>query len=56
MPVAQPIQFGSGAEELDVMTEQEKRTGGGKLMIATFQQRARDLNPLFDLYRKKVSP
>jgi pre-mRNA-splicing factor 18 len=43
-------------QELDAMTEQEKRTADGKFMIATFQQRARDINPLFDLCRKKVSP
>ncbi|GJN32626.1 hypothetical protein PR202_gb21142 [Eleusine coracana subsp. coracana] len=43
-------------QELDAMTEVEKGTADGKLMLATFNQRARDLNPLFHLCRKKVVP
>lgn len=41
-------------QELDAMTELEKGTANGKLVLATFNQRARDLDPLFHLCRKKV--
>ena len=42
-------------QELDEMTETEKRTAKGKSMVATFKQCARYLNPLFKFCRKKVS-
>lgn len=42
-------------QELDEMTEAEKRTAKGKSMVATFKQCARYLNPLFKLCRKKVT-
>ncbi|GJN32628.1 hypothetical protein PR202_gb21144 [Eleusine coracana subsp. coracana] len=43
-------------QELDAMTELEKGTADGKLMVAAFNQRARDLDPLFHLCRRKVVP
>lgn len=43
-------------QELDEMTEAEKRTAKGKSMVATFKQCARYLNPLFKFCRKKVLP
>ncbi|KAM7521597.1 hypothetical protein LguiA_011499 [Lonicera macranthoides] len=43
-------------QELDEMTEQEKRTAKGKSIVATFKQCARYLNPLFKFCRKKVLP
>nr|GLL30687.1 pre-mRNA-splicing factor 18 [Ipomoea trifida] len=43
-------------QELDEMTETEKRTAKGKSMVATFKQCARYLNPLFKFCRKKVLP
>lgn len=42
-------------QELDEMTELEKRTAKGKSIVATFKQCARYLNPLFKFCRKKVS-
>lgn len=42
-------------QELNEMTEAEKRTAKGKSMVATFKQCARYLNPLFKFCRKKVS-
>lgn len=42
-------------QELDAMTDAEKRTAKGKSMVATFKQCARYLNPLFKFCRKKVS-
>lgn len=43
-------------QELDDMTETEKRTAKGKSTFATFKQCARYLNPLFKFCRKKVLP
>ncbi|KAL0391001.1 UNVERIFIED_CONTAM: Pre-splicing factor 18 [Sesamum calycinum] len=43
-------------QELNEMTEAEKRTAKGKSMVATFKQCARYLNPLFKFCRKKVLP
>lgn len=43
-------------QELNEMTETEKRTAKGKSMVATFKQCARYLNPLFKFCRKKVLP
>ncbi|KAL3517584.1 hypothetical protein ACH5RR_020173 [Cinchona calisaya] len=43
-------------QELDEMSEAEKRTAKGKSMVATFKQCARYLNPLFKFCRKKVLP
>lgn len=43
-------------QELDEMSESEKRTAKGKSMVATFKQCARYLNPLFKFCRKKVLP
>ncbi|XP_009623944.1 uncharacterized protein [Nicotiana tomentosiformis] len=43
-------------QELDEMTEAEKRTAKGKSMVATFKQCARYLNPLFKFCRKKLLP
>ncbi|PIN14569.1 U5 snRNP-associated RNA splicing factor [Handroanthus impetiginosus] len=43
-------------QELDEMSEPEKRTAKGKSMVATFKQCARYLNPLFKFCRKKVLP
>ncbi|PHT72428.1 hypothetical protein T459_23213 [Capsicum annuum] len=43
-------------QELDEMTESEKRTAKGKSMVATFKQCARYLHPLFKFCRKKVLP
>ncbi|CAK9167357.1 unnamed protein product, partial [Ilex paraguariensis] len=40
-------------QELDEMTDAEKRTAKGKSMVATFKQCARYLNPLFKFCRKK---
>lgn len=42
-------------QELNEMSEAEKRTAKGKSMVATFKQCARYLNPLFKFCRKKVS-
>lgn len=42
-------------QELDEMSEAEKRTAKGKSIVATFKQCARYLNPLFKFCRKKVS-
>lgn len=41
-------------QELDEMPESEKRTAKGKSMVATFNQCARYLNPLFKFCGKKV--
>ncbi|CAI9774342.1 unnamed protein product [Fraxinus pennsylvanica] len=43
-------------QELNEMSETEKRTAKGKSMVATFKQCARYLNPLFKFCRKKVLP
>ncbi|XP_073024684.1 uncharacterized protein [Primulina eburnea] len=43
-------------QELDEMSEAEKRTAKGKSMVATFKQCARYLNPLFKFCRKKILP
>ncbi|XP_076941447.1 uncharacterized protein LOC143611001 [Bidens hawaiensis] len=43
-------------QELDEMSEAEKRTAKGKSTFATFKQCARYLNPLFKFCRKKVLP
>ncbi|XP_042517717.1 pre-mRNA-splicing factor 18 [Macadamia integrifolia] len=43
-------------QELDDMSETEKRTAKGKGMVATFKQCARYLHPLFKFCRKKVLP
>ncbi|XP_043716141.1 pre-mRNA-splicing factor 18 [Telopea speciosissima] len=43
-------------QELDDMSETEKRTAKGKAMVATFKQCARYLHPLFKFCRKKVLP
>ncbi|XP_057780741.1 uncharacterized protein LOC130999243 [Salvia miltiorrhiza] len=43
-------------QELDEMSETEKRTAKGKSMVATFKQCARYLTPLFKFCRKKVLP
>ncbi|XP_078442050.1 splicing factor Prp18 family protein [Wolffia australiana] len=43
-------------QELEEMTEVEKRTAKGKSMVATFKQCARYINPLFKLCRKKALP
>ncbi|KDP21450.1 hypothetical protein JCGZ_21921 [Jatropha curcas] len=43
-------------QELDEMSEAEKRTAKGKSMVATFKQCARYLTPLFKFCRKKVLP
>ncbi|KAG6416235.1 hypothetical protein SASPL_123661 [Salvia splendens] len=43
-------------QELDEMSETEKRTAKGKSMVATFKQCARYLSPLFKFCRKKVLP
>ncbi|XP_057484177.1 uncharacterized protein LOC130770674 [Actinidia eriantha] len=43
-------------QELDEMSEAEKRTAKGKSIVATFKQCARYLNPLFKFCRKKVLP
>ncbi|XP_022890559.1 pre-mRNA-splicing factor 18-like [Olea europaea var. sylvestris] len=40
-------------QELNEMSEAEKRTAKGKSMVATFKQCARYLNPLFKFCRKK---
>lgn len=42
-------------QELDEMTDSEKRTAKGKSMVATFKQCARYLHPLFKFCRKKVT-
>ncbi|KZV17035.1 pre-mRNA-splicing factor 18 [Dorcoceras hygrometricum] len=42
-------------QELDEMSEAEKRTAKGKSMVATFKQCARYLHPLFKFCRKKAS-
>lgn len=42
-------------QELDEMTDAEKRTARGKSMVATFKQCARYLHPLFKFCRKKVT-
>lgn len=42
-------------QELDEMTDSEKRTAKGKSIVATFKQCKRYLNPLFKFCRKKVS-
>ncbi|XP_008801706.2 pre-mRNA-splicing factor 18-like [Phoenix dactylifera] len=41
-------------QELEEMPEAEKRTAKGKFMVATFNQCARYLNPLFKMCRKKT--
>jgi pre-mRNA-splicing factor 18 len=41
-------------QELDDMSELEKRTAKGKQMVATFKQCARYLSPLLEFCRKKV--
>jgi pre-mRNA-splicing factor 18 len=41
-------------QELDDMSELEKRTANGKKMVATFKQCARYLSPLLEFCRKKV--
>lgn len=41
-------------QELQAMTDMEKRTAKGKSTVATFQQCARYLNPLFKFCRKKI--
>nr|GEV50837.1 pre-mRNA-splicing factor 18 [Tanacetum cinerariifolium] len=43
-------------QELDEMSEVEKRTAKGKSTFATFKQCARYLDPLFKFCRKKVLP
>lgn len=43
-------------QELDEMTEADKRTAKGKSMVATYKQCARYLHPLFKFCRKKVLP
>lgn len=43
-------------QELDELSETEKRTAKGKSMVATFKQCARYLHPLFKFCRKKVLP
>ncbi|KAL6978531.1 hypothetical protein U1Q18_020199 [Sarracenia purpurea var. burkii] len=43
-------------QELDEMSEAEKRTAKGKSIVATFKQCARYLHPLFKFCRKKVLP
>ncbi|KAJ0808391.1 putative pre-mRNA processing factor 4 (PRP4), PRP4-like superfamily, pre-mRNA-splicing factor 18 [Helianthus annuus] len=43
-------------QELDEMSDVEKRTAKGKSTFATFKQCARYLNPLFKFCRKKVLP
>ncbi|KAL3827947.1 hypothetical protein ACJIZ3_016749 [Penstemon smallii] len=43
-------------QELNEMSEIEKRTAKGKSMVATFKQCARYLNPLFKFCRKQVLP
>lgn len=43
-------------QELNEMSETEKRTAKGKSMVATFKQCARYLTPLFKFCRKKVLP
>ncbi|KAK6120078.1 hypothetical protein DH2020_046208 [Rehmannia glutinosa] len=43
-------------QELNEMSDAEKRTAKGKSMVATFKQCARYLNPLFKFCRKKVLP
>lgn len=43
-------------QELDEMSEAEKRTAKGKSMVAIFKQCARYLKPLFKFCRKKVLP
>ncbi|KAH6796584.1 splicing factor Prp18 family protein [Perilla frutescens var. hirtella] len=43
-------------QELNEMSETEKRTAKGKSMVATFKQCARYLSPLFKFCRKKVLP
>ncbi|KAG5587152.1 hypothetical protein H5410_047586 [Solanum commersonii] len=43
-------------QELDEMTDSEKRTAKGKSMVATFKQCARYLHPLFKFCRKKLLP
>ncbi|KAH0638046.1 hypothetical protein KY289_037961 [Solanum tuberosum] len=44
------------SQELDEMTDSEKRTAKGKSMVATFKQCARYLHPLFKFCRKKLLP
>ncbi|KAL9270558.1 Pre-mRNA-splicing factor 18-like protein [Drosera capensis] len=43
-------------QELDEMSDAERRTAKGKQMVATFKQCARYLSPLFKFCRKKVLP
>ncbi|XP_060181325.1 uncharacterized protein LOC132610931 [Lycium barbarum] len=43
-------------QELDEMTDSEKRSAKGKSMVATFKQCARYLHPLFKFCRKKLLP
>jgi len=43
-------------QELEDRSETEKRTGKGKSMVATFQQCARYLKPLFKFCRKRSLP
>ncbi|XAR62579.1 hypothetical protein NMG60_11017397 [Bertholletia excelsa] len=43
-------------QELDDMSDAEKRTAKGKSIVATFKQCARYLHPLFKFCRKKVLP
>lgn len=43
-------------QELNEMTDSEKRTAKGKSIVATFKQCARYLNPLFKFCRKKALP
>ncbi|PIA30712.1 hypothetical protein AQUCO_05400071v1 [Aquilegia coerulea] len=43
-------------QELNDMSDAEKRTAKGKSMVATFKQCARYLHPLFKFCRKKVLP
>jgi pre-mRNA-splicing factor 18 len=43
-------------QELNDMTETEKRSAKGKSVFATFKQCARYLTPLFKFCRKKVIP
>lgn len=41
-------------QELEEMPEAETRTAKGKLVVTTFNQCARCLNPMFKMCRKKV--
>ncbi|KAJ7532191.1 hypothetical protein O6H91_14G075800 [Diphasiastrum complanatum] len=43
-------------QELEDRPDAERRTGRGKSMVATFNQCARYLNPLFKMCRKRVLP